>query len=150
MHVTDHKLAPSLSKSRRVLGFILVGIAAALVDQTVLYFLHHIWGVQPSIARIASIFCAILVAWNLQRLVFGASSDGIWNELRRYLLANGFARLVDYLSFLVVLRAFRHFSARLGSDLVPEPWAPNIAAFIGMALSALIAYFLFSRFVFKN
>lgn len=150
MNATDFKLAASPSKSRRVLGFILVGIAAALVDQSVLYVVHHIWGVQPSMARIASILCAILVAWNLQRLVFGASRDGIWHELRRYLLANGFARLVDYVSYLAVLQGFGYLRAASGSLTVPEPWAPNIAAFIGMALSALIAYFLFSRFVFKR
>ena len=121
----------------RFARFGLVGGLGFVVDAGVLALLVGT-GVDPFLARLASIALAMLVTWRLNRsFTFGASHDGQAREAGRYVsVAVGVAAL-NYAIFSALLMA------------VPA-MPPVVATAISTAICMLVSFAGYGRFAFRR
>lgn len=138
-----------LHQIARPAGFIGAGAVAFAVDQGVLQGLT-LAGLKPALARLISIFAAILVAWRLNRMVFNARRGSVgWDqagEFLIYLVSALTARALDYGVFLRILPWLMPALAdHVGTQLVLA-----LAAVAGAIAGGLLGYVLFDRLVFRT
>lgn len=127
----------------RFVRFGAVGAAGFVVDEAVLTVGHYVFGLDPYVARVISIFCAMTFTWWGNRtLTFAehaASGSGeMLQEWFKFVLANAVGALVNYGTYTLLVT----FAARpLGH--------PLIATAIGVGVGLVFNFTLSKRFVFK-
>jgi putative flippase GtrA len=122
----------------RLWRFVLVGGIGFLVDAGVLMLLISATPLDPFLARIVSIGCALMATWLLNRtLTFGPSGRGLAREGARYGGVGVATSVFSYLVYSAVLLAL--------------PATPPLAALALASLAAMVLSFLgYSRLVFDR
>ncbi|MEI9885967.1 MAG: GtrA family protein [Rhizomicrobium sp.] len=128
----------------RFARFAAVGAAGFVVDEAVLTVGHYLFGLDPYVARIVSILCAMTFTWWGNRtLTFAehAASGGaaeLLGEWAKFVAANALGALANYAAYTLLVT----FAARpLGHPLV--------ATAIGVGVGLAFNFTLSKRFVFR-
>ncbi|MEJ0028503.1 MAG: GtrA family protein [Rhizomicrobium sp.] len=128
----------------RLLRFGAVGAAGFVVDESVLWIFHHLFGLDPYSARVVSIFCAASFTWwGNRNLTFAehAATGGfvaLAREWFKFMLANGVGAVVNYATYTLLV-AF-----------APAPLCyPVIATAASVFVGLIFNFTLSKRFVFR-
>lgn len=126
------------TNTRHIIGFSIAGLAAFFVDAGV-YLAFAGLGFAPALARVPSIFAAILMTWGFnRRWTFRTSEPASLSEFVKYVGAMGIGLVVNYSVFLGLMT----FSATARAfPLMPLA----VATVAAMALNFLSARYLLDR-----
>ena len=134
---------PRALAQSRFLRFGIVGAGGFVVDETVLSIGHYLFGLDPQIARLISIPCAMTFTWWGNRTLTFAehAAEGageMFREWLKFVLANAVGAVVNYIAFTAVLR------------FAPWPLSiPVVAVAIGVGVGLVFNFTLSQRFVFR-
>jgi putative flippase GtrA len=124
---TNSNLGRMLSRVPRSFRFVFVGGLGLVVDLSV-FTLITWYGVQPLVARLASLAVATVVTWRLNRaFTFDRSGRRQGEEAMRYAAVVTLAQTTSYAVFATLVLSV---AARL----------PQVALIAGAAAGALISY----------
>jgi putative flippase GtrA len=119
---------------RHVIGFVIAGGVAFLVDAGVLTFAVSALGLMPELARLPSFLAAVVTTWLInRRYTFRTSRPASLAEFLSYLSAMAIGLAVNYSVFVAVLRVSAAAAA------VP------VLALVPATLSGMVVNFLTSR-----
>lgn len=122
----------------RFIRFALVGVAGTLTDAGVLAALLAATPLGPLSARVFSIAIAMLTTWTLNRMfTFGPSGRGVAAEGALYVAVALGVSAFNWLVYAGLLYGFPSLP-------------PVIAVLIAAGLAAALAWFGYSRAVFKH
>lgn len=112
---------------RHLGGFVASGLLAGATDASVLEIGVRFFGLSPSIARLAGIAVAMVVAWLAhRRLSFYVAAPPTFREFARFAWAASLTAAINYSVFVGLLYAFPGmvpFHAFLGSTAVATLFA---------------------------
>ncbi len=92
------------NRRRHMIGFLLAGGTAFLVDAAVLWFGTGLIGLRPEVARIPSFAAAATLTWILNRsFTFQTSQAASWREFAQYMSAMLIGLTVNYVVFVMVI-----------------------------------------------
>lgn len=135
-------MAVTLVRSQ-FLRFAVVGAAGFVVDESVLWLMHRVIGLDPFSARAISIFSAMtLTWWGNRTLTFSAhaaeGAGAVIKEWLRFIAANAIGALVNYGAYASLVK------------FAPAPLNnAYLATAIGVGIGLIFNFTLSKRFVFR-
>ncbi len=89
----------------RLLKFFLVGSGGFIIDYSIFHTL--VYSMPDYLARIISVFFAVLFTWLLnRRYTFNFKEKNIFKEFIKYFLSSKFSIGVNYIVFILVLNMY--------------------------------------------
>ena len=135
----------SLALAYRVRGFLIAGSLGFVTDAGMTFELTHVADLSPFQARPLAMFCAITVAFLInRRWTFAQVSQGSAREFMLYLSVNLLGASINYTLYSLVLVTL----TRLAPEQVPHSLAMLIGLVCGSGLAMFINYKGFKNFAF--
>jgi dolichol-phosphate mannosyltransferase len=126
------------------LRFALVGTVGFVVDEGVLAFMHLLLGLDPILARVISIMCAMTCTWwgnrtlTFRHAAARGSAKAIGFEWLRFVAANSLGAVVNFGTYAALLH------------LAPAPFSnPYLATLCGVGIGMLFNFVTSRTVVFS-
>lgn len=126
------------SKAGKIFSFAVAGGSGFVIDIVVLFLVLHLTPLGPLIARVLSIFCAMISNFIINRtFTFGQSGRRLREEFARYVSVGAIGAVLNYLIYAALL-------------LIRPGFSPFLATFIAVIIVAFFSYFGYAHFVFNR